>query len=532
MTRVRPVDRPEWAALAAHHGRVAGLTMNDLFAADPQRFERFSLRFGDWLLDYSKHRITAETMALLRDLARASQLDIWIDRMFRGERINYTENRAALHVALRNRSNTPILLRGQDVMPGVNVVLAKLRSFATRIRDDSAITDVVNIGIGGSDLGPVMAVEALKAQRHPRLNFHFVSNVDGAHIAPVLARLDPARTLVIVTSKTFTTQETMLNAATARAWLVGKLGEAAVAQHFVAVSTNRDGVAAFGIDIANMFEFWDWVGGRYSLWSAVGLSIMLAVGPDAFDALLDGAHAMDRHFREAPLESNLPATLALLGIWYINFWGAESHGVFPYLQSLSRFPAYLQQADMESNGKSVDREGRPIGHATAPILWGEPGTVGQHSFFQLMHQGTRLIPADFIGALESDFPTGRHHAVLLSNLLAQTEALMRGKTAAEARKETPDDSVWPFRVFEGNRPSTTILMPRLDPWNLGALIALYEHKIFIQGVIWGVYSFDQWGVELGKQLADRILPELEGGAAAQHDASTAGLLRFVREHRR
>jgi len=531
LTKGRPCDTPAWAALAAHHPRVAGLHLNDLFAADPKRFERFSLWFHDWLFDYSKHRVTAGTMTLLRDLARAARLDIWIDRMFRGERINFTENRAALHVALRNRSNTPILVLGEDVMPGVNAVLARMTVFADRIRDRSTITDVVNVGIGGSDLGPAMAVAALRARRHPRLRFHFIANVDGAHIAPVLAELDPSRTLVIVASKTFTTQETMLNAATARAWLVGRLGEAAVREHFVAVSTNRPAVEAFGIDSANMFEFWDWVGGRYSMWSAVGLSIMLAVGPRGFTELLDGAHAMDRHFREAALEENLPVTMALLGIWYANFFGVQSQAVLPYLQSLQRLPAHLQQVDMESNGKSVDRDGRPVTISTAPVLWGEPGTVGQHSFFQLLHQGTQLIPCDFIGAVESDFPTEGHHTMLLANLLAQTEALMRGKTAAEAKSETPDPDVWPHRVFSGNRPSTTILLPRIDPWNLGALVALYEHKVFVQGVIWGIYSFDQWGVELGKQLADRIRPELEGGLLGQHDASTAGLIRFIRERR-
>jgi glucose-6-phosphate isomerase len=465
--------------------------------------------------------------------------------MFRGEAINATENRAVLHVALRNRSNAPTPVGGTDVMPAVNAVLVRMADFAAAVRDGRwlghtghPIAHIVNIGIGGSDLGPQMAVEALVHRCHPSLDMHFVSNVDGSQMARTLARLDPARTLFIVASKTFTTEETMTNAASARAWLLEALRDkAAVARHFVAVSTNARVVADFGIDTANMFEFWDWVGGRYSLWSAIGLSIMLAIGLTDFLALLDGAHAMDRHFREAPIEANLPITLALLGIWNANFLGAESHAVIPYDQRLHRLPAFLQQLDMESNGKSVTRDGAAVAVSTGPIVWGEPGTNGQHAFFQLLHQGTRLVPIDFILARASDYPVGRHHAMLIANCLAQSEALMTGKTEAEARAELERDGfagaalerLLPHKVFSGNRPSNTILIDRLDPFTLGLLIALYEHKIFVQGAIWGVNSFDQWGVELGKQLARRILGEIEGGPTLPHDASTAGLIARVTE---
>ncbi|MFO1056489.1 MAG: glucose-6-phosphate isomerase [Dongiaceae bacterium] len=541
MTADAPIDRSAaWQALARHQQGLARRHMRDLFAEDPARFERFSLRLDDLLLDYSKHRITAETIGLLLDLARAAGVEGWIKRMFSGERINATENRAVLHVALRHRAATPILVDGADVMPGVREVLARMGRFAAAVRDGAwkgatgkRITDVVNIGIGGSDLGPRMAVLALDAYRHPELAFHFVSNVDGGDIGATLARLDPQTTLFIVASKTFTTQETMTNAGTARDWLVAGLKqEAAVARHFVAVSTNAKAVAAFGIDTQNMFEFWDWVGGRYSMWSAIGLPIMLSIGPERFDELLGGAYAMDCHFRDTPLERNLPAIMALIGVWYINFMGAATLAVLPYDQALARLPAYFQQLDMESNGKRVGRDGRVVAHDTGPIVWGEPGTNGQHAFYQLIHQGTRMVPCDFIAAAETPYPIGRHHDMLIANFLAQTEALMRGKTEAEARAELAAqglsgealDRLVPHKVFPGNRPTTSILVRRFDPGTLGRLIALYEHKVFVQGIIWDIYSFDQWGVELGKQLANRILPELEGAAAAAHDASTTGLI--------
>jgi glucose-6-phosphate isomerase len=532
-----------WTALSRHRDEIAGTTMRQLFAADPGRAARFTLRLGDLLLDYSKNRLDGRTMALLHALAAACDLPGWRARMLAGERINATENRPVLHVALRNRGNAPILVDGADVMPAVNAVLVRMRDFTARVRDGAwtgatgrPITAVVNIGIGGSDLGPRMVVDALAAFRHERIAFHFVSNVDGAEISRTLAGLDPAATLFVVASKTFTTQETMANAATARAWLTASLGEDAVARHFVAVSTNAQEVARFGIDTANMFEFWDWVGGRFSLWSAIGLPIALAIGQDRFEALLDGAHAMDRHFRDAPPAENLPLTLALVDIWNTNLLGAESHAVLPYDQGLARFPAYLQQAEMESNGKSVTRAGSPVRRPTAPILFGEPGTNGQHAFYQLIHQGTRMVPCDFIAPAQSQYPTGRHHAMLLANVLAQSEALMRGKTADEARAELVAqgmtgaalEALVPHRVFAGNRPSNTILLKRLDPYMLGQLIALYEHKIFVQGVIWDINSFDQWGVELGKQLASRILPELEGAAPGEHDSSTLLLLKQAR----
>ncbi len=533
-----------WAALAEHRAQIADLHVRDLFAADPARARRFTLRLDGLVLDYSKNRIVDRTMTLLRDLARAADVAGAAARMFAGERINTTENRAVLHVALRNRANTPIPVDGHDVMPQVNAVLARMRDFVGRVRAGTwlgatgqRIGAVVNIGIGGSDLGPRMAVEALGPYRSPDIASHFVSNVDGADILRTLAGLDPARTLFVVASKTFTTQETMANARTARAWIADRLGEAAVARHFVAVSTNARAVAAFGIDAANMFEFWDWVGGRFSLWSAIGLPIALAVGMDRFEEMLDGAHAMDRHFRDAPLEANLPATLALIGIWNRNLLGMASHAVLPYDQGLARFPAFLQQAEMESNGKSVARDGRPVAHPTAPVVFGEPGTNGQHAFYQLLHQGTEIVPADFIAPARSHYATGRHHAMLLANFLAQTEALMRGKTAAEVRAELAGqglsgaalEAAVPHRAFPGNRPTNTILVRRLDPRTLGMLVALYEHKIFVQGQIWGINSFDQWGVELGKQLADRILPELEGEAPpGDHDASTLALLAQAR----
>ncbi len=536
---------PAWQALAEHHKQVRDLPMRELFAKDPARFEKLSLRFEDWLVDLSKNRVTDETMKRLVALAEGVGLRKAIDQMFGGEKLNRTENRAVLHVALRNRSNRPILVDGKDVMPEVNAVLAKMRGFTERLRSGEwkgqtgkPITDLVNIGIGGSDLGPLMVCEALKPYGKPGLKVHFVSNVDGTHLAETLKQLDPATTLFIVASKTFTTQETITNARSARAWLVERLGDAAVPKHFVAVSTNGAEVSKFGIDTANMFGFWDWVGGRYSLWSAIGLPIACFVGMDRFEELLAGAHAMDEHFRTQPFEKNLPVLLAMLGVWYANFFGAETHAILPYDQYLHRFPAYFQQGDMESNGKGVDREGRPItDYTTGPIIWGEPGTNGQHAFYQLIHQGTRLVPCDFIAPVETHNPVGDHHRKLLANFFAQPEALMRGKTAEEARQELeaagmPAEKVEmlvPHKTFPGNRPTNSLLVQRITPHTLGALIAMYEHKIFTQGIVWNVFSFDQWGVELGKQLANKILPELEGSApVTAHDASTNGLINFYK----
>lgn len=533
-----------WRALTDHYSAIREQHMRDWFAHDPQRFDRFSLRFEDILLDYSKNRITAETLGLLLDLARERDVPAWIERLFAGAKINVTEDRAVLHVALRNRSNRAIQVDGQDVMPAVNAVLAKMRAFSELVRSGAwkgfsgkAIADVVNIGIGGSDLGPLMVTEALKPYGGA-LRVHFVSNIDGSHIAETLKTLDPATTLFIVASKTFTTQETLTNAQTARAWLLADAGDdSAVAKHFVALSTNTEAVRAFGIDTVNMFEFWDWVGGRYSLWSAIGLSIALYIGMEAFEELLAGAHALDEHFRSAPLEKNLPVILGLLGIWYGNFFGAETHAILPYDQYLHRFPAYFQQGDMESNGKRVTRDGIAVDYATGPVIWGEPGTNGQHAFYQLIHQGTRLVPVDFLIAAESHNPLGEHHRILLANFLAQGEALMRGKTIDEARAELVAqglsgaalEKLLPHKLFPGNRPSNSILYRKLTPRTLGSLIALYEHKIFVQGIIWNINSFDQWGVELGKQLARAILPELERpDAVTGHDASTNSLIRYYK----
>ena len=544
----KPTQLPAWRALAAHYEEVAPLHMRDLFAQDPRRFERFSLRFEDILLDYSKNRVTDETMRLLFDLAEQAQLREWTARMFGGERINTTENRAVLHVALRNPSNRPVLVDGRDVMPDVNRVLAHMREFTEAVRGGAwkghtgeAITDVVNIGIGGSDLGPVMVTEALKPYAKPGLRVHFVSNVDGTHVAETLKAVRPESTLFVVASKTFTTQETLANAHTAKRWFLDAAkDERAVARHFVALSTNAAEVSRFGIDTRNMFEFWDWVGGRYSLWSAVGLSIALYVGMDNFEQLLDGAHRMDEHFRTAPFEQNLPVVLALLGVWYNNFFGAQSHAVLPYDQYLHRFPAYFQQGDMESNGKGTTRDGEPADYQTGPVIWGEPGTNGQHAFYQLIHQGTKLVPCDFLAPVETHNPVGEHHPVLLSNFFAQTEALMRGKTEREVRAELEAaglsgealERLLPHKVFAGNRPSNSIMFQKLTPRTLGSLIALYEHKIFVQGIIWNVNSFDQWGVELGKQLAKAILPELaQDGPVTAHDSSTNGLINFYRERR-
>lgn len=543
------VESQAWTALAAHQAVMERTHVRDLFAANPSRFRELSLRFEDILFDFSKHRVTGETMKLLFALARQAEVPRFIERMFAGEKLNITEDRAVLHVALRNRSNRPIVVDGKDVMPEVNRVLAKMRAFTEAVRGGAwtgrtgrAIRDVVNIGIGGSDLGPVMVTEALRPYWKDDLAAHFVSNVDATHLVETLRHLDPATTLFTVASKTFTTQETMTNAHSARKWLVERLGsEAAVARHFVALSTNAEAVARFGIDPANMFEFWDWVGGRYSLWSAIGLPIACVIGMDHFEALLAGAHDLDEHFRSAPLEENLPVVMGLLGVWYANFFGASTHAILPYDQYLHRFAAYFQQGDMESNGKSVDRAGRPIDdYTTGPIIWGEPGTNGQHAFYQLIHQGTRLIPCDFIAPARSHHPLGEHHQILLANFLAQPEALMRGKTLEEVRAELARAGVAPERaaelaphkVFPGNRPTSSILVDELDPRTLGRLIALYEHKIAVQGAIWNINSYDQWGVELGKQLAQVILPELGApGESTRHDASTNALIDEVKRRR-
>jgi glucose-6-phosphate isomerase len=531
-----------WRALAAHQQEMDKSHLKDLFAAEPKRFEQLTLRLDDILFDFSKNRVTAETLSLLVALAEEVGLPAFIEKMFSGERINFTEGRPVLHVALRNRKNRPILVDGKDVMPEVNAVLARMRTFTEAVRSGAwkghtgeAITDIVNIGIGGSDLGPLMVTEALRPYWKRGIDVHFVSNIDATHLCETLGRLDPARTLFCVASKTFTTQETLTNARSARRWLVDALAdERAVAKHFVALSTNAKEVTAFGIDVENMFPFWDWVGGRYSLWSAIGLSIACVIGMDHFEELLGGAHDVDEHFRTTPLAKNLPAIMGLLGVWNHNFLGAHSHAILPYDQYLHRFAAYFQQGDMESNGKRVARDGATIAdYTTGPIIWGEPGTNGQHAFYQLIHQGTRLIPCDFLAPVESQNPLGNHHEILLANYFAQTEALMAGKTLEAVRAEmqkagVPADRIEelaPHRVFTGNRPTSSFLFQKLDPRTLGRLIALYEHKIFVQGIVWNVNSFDQWGVELGKQLASAILPELaQPGEVTSHDASTNGLI--------
>ncbi|CAA7618881.1 glucose-6-phosphate isomerase [Magnetospirillum sp. UT-4] len=536
-----PTGLPAWKLLEAHAEAMAPEHMRDMFARDPGRADAFTLRLGDLLLDYSKNRIAHQTMPLLADLARQAGLEEMRAAMFGGQPINATEGRAVLHTALRNRSAKAVTVDGHDVMPGIRAVLDKMKDFAGRVRSGAwtgatgkPMADVVNIGIGGSDLGPAMVAEALTPYQQPGLRVHFVSNVDGSHMAEALKLCRPETTLFIVASKTFTTQETIANAATAKAWLVGALGEAAVPKHFVALSTNEPAVRAFGIDPANMFEFWDWVGGRYSLWSAIGLSIAVAIGFERFAELLDGAFAMDEHFRTAPLEANMPVVLAMLGVWYNNFLGAQAYAVLPYDQYLRRLPAYLQQLDMESNGKGVARDGAPVHWQTGPIVFGEPGTNGQHAFYQLIHQGTKPIPCDFLAAANSHNELGGHHLMLLANALAQPEALMRGKTLAEVKAENPklSDAQAAHRVFPGNRPTNTLLYRQLDPHTLGMLIALYEHKVFVQGVVWDVNSYDQWGVELGKQLAKVILPELSTASPAGcHDGSTAALIDAVRRMR-
>lgn len=539
-----PTDLTAWSKLETHFLMMQAQTMSELFDEDPNRFQKFSLLFKDILIDYSKNIITEETMALLTALAEEAELPAAIASMFKGDKINQTEDRSVLHVALRNRSNTPVMADGKDVMPEVNAVLQQMNTFSTNLQNGAwkgysgkAITDIVNIGIGGSDLGPYMVTEALKPY-WKNITPHFVSNVDGTHIVETVKSLDPETTLFIIASKTFTTQETMTNAASARDWFLDKTeNKGEVARHFVAVSTNEEAVIKFGIDPQNMFVFWDWVGGRYSLWSSIGLSICCTVGYENFEALLQGAHDVDNHVKNEPLEKNIPVILALLGIWYNNFFGAASEAILPYDQYMHRFPAYFQQGNMESNGKSVGRDGHPVNYQTGPVIWGEPGTNGQHAFYQLIHQGTKMIPADFLAPAISQNPIGDHHAKLLSNFFAQTEALMRGKTYEEVEAEltkagyTKDQIKMhaPFRVFEGNKPTNSILFKLLTPAALGSLIALYEHKIFVQGVIWNIYSFDQWGVELGKVLAKKILPELEQSEEiTTHDASTNGLINYFK----
>jgi len=549
LASINPTHTTAWKALRAHFEAMKTQQMSDLFAENPKRFEQFSQALGeDLLVDYSKNIINQQTLDLLLQLAEECKLAEGIQSMFSGDPINQTENRAVLHVALRNRSNRPIKVDGENVMPSVNKVLEQMKQFSARIISGDwkgytgqTITDVVNIGIGGSDLGPVMVTEALRPYWQPGRNVHFVSNVDGTHMAETLKRVDPERTLFIIASKSFTTQETMANAHTARQWFLDQgAAETDIPKHFVAVSTNAEGVAQFGIDTANMFEFWDWVGGRYSLTSAIGLSIACTIGYDHFEQLLEGYHAMDEHFRTAAHQENLPVLLALIGIWYNNFFGAETEAILPYDQYLHRFPAYFQQGNMESNGKYVDRNGDVVDYETGPIIWGEPGTNGQHAFYQLIHQGTKLIPCDFIAAAQSHNPLGDHHTLLLSNFFAQTEALMMGKDEATVRAELSKKGMdeaaiaklLPFKVFTGNRPTNSILLKQLTPYSLGLITALYEHKIFVQGHIWNIFSFDQWGVELGKQLANAILPELKGDEAiSSHDASTNGLINTFKKWR-
>ena len=540
---------PVWQKLCTHQQTVAKLHMRHLFANDPHRFNKYSLKFSDLLFDYSKNRITDETMPLLFQMAKEANIEQWREKMFAGEKINITENRAVLHTALRNRSNKPVMLGGKDVMPDINNVLAQMREFSEKVRNGSwlgftgkPITDIVNIGIGGSDLGPVMVCDALKPYAKANLNIHFVSNIDGAHLMRALENCSPETTLFIVASKTFTTQETMTNALSARTWFLDSASDNNhVAKHFVALSTNAKAVTEFGVDTANMFVFWDWVGGRYSLWSAIGLSIALYVGMDHFEALLDGAHEMDQHFQTAPLEQNMPVILALIGIWYNNFFHVDTHAVLPYDQGMARFPAYMQQADMESNGKFICRDGSRVQYKTGPVIWGEAGTNGQHAFYQLIHQGTQIVPADFLMPVHSHYAIGKkgyaHHKILLANFLAQTQSLMMGKTKEEARAELQKqgleseelEKLLPHKVFEGNRPTTSILFDKLNPKTLGQLIALYEHKIFVQGILWDINSYDQWGVEYGKQIAQQILPQLTSvDEVENYDSSTNGLINHIK----
>lgn len=547
LPKINPIETTAWQKLEEIHFESDSTHIKELFAQDSKRFEKYSLKFEDILVDYSKNILSDEVKAVLIELANECGLKSAIESMFTGEKINATENRAVLHTALRNRSNTPVIVDGEDVMPEVNAVLDQMKAFSEKIISGEwkgytgkAITNVVNIGIGGSDLGPLMVTEALKPYKN-HLNLHFVSNVDGTHIAETLKVVDPETTLFIVASKTFTTQETMTNANSAKDWFLASAGDIAhVAKHFVAVSTNAEAVAVFGIDTANMFRFWNWVGGRYSLWSAIGLSIVLGIGYDNYIELLSGAHAMDNHFRNEIFDKNIPVILALIGIWYNNFYGAETEAILPYDQYMHRFAAYFQQGNMESNGKYVDRNGEQVDYQTGPVIWGEPGTNGQHAFYQLIHQGTKLIPCDFIAAAINHNQLGDHHQKLLANFFAQTEAMMVGKTEEQVTAELKaagksDDEIaalLPFKVFLGNIPTNSFLVKKLTPRVLGSLIAMYEHKIFVQGVIWNIYSFDQWGVELGKQLANAILPELKGDEKVTgHDGSTNGLINAWKEMR-
>lgn len=549
LSRINPTTTKAWNRLQSHYDKIKNIHMKDLFLKDSRRFSGFSVSFEDMLLDYSKNIITDETMQLLVELADEVKLKDSIDQMFEGKKINETEGRAVLHVALRNFSGNTVTVDGKDVMPDVKKVLSKMEAFSYKLTSGNwkgytgeEITDIVNIGIGGSSLGPKMAAKALKHYRKLNIDVHFVSNVDGTDIEETLRRVHPATTLFMISSKSFTTQETMMNAHTARDWFLEAAGDKeAVKKHFVAISTNIEKVREFGIDPENMFEFWNWVVGRYSLWSAIGLSVCCYIGYENFIELLKGAHAMDNHFATAPLTENIPVVLALLGIWYNNFFKAQTHAILPYDEYLGLLPVYLQQADMESNGKSVDREGRKVSYQTGPVIWGQPGTDGQHAFYQLIHQGTKLIPCDFLAPAISHNPVGEHHQVLLSNFFAQTEALMRGKSESDARAELKkagrsDDEIkrlLPFKVFRGNKPTNSILFKKLTPRTLGSLIAMYEHKVFVQGAIWNIFSFDQWGVELGKQLAKNVLPELKGdGPISSHDASTNGLINKYKELKR
>jgi glucose-6-phosphate isomerase len=549
LPEINPSKTSSWKKLREHHRAMKNRPMTDLFEQDPKRFSRFSIRFEDILVDYSKNIMTRETVRLLLGLAREGRLKEAIEGMFTGDKINETEGRAVLHVALRNRSNTPMQVNGIDVMPEVNRVLGQMKRFSDAVISGDrkgytgkSMTDIVNIGIGGSDLGPLMVTEALRPFGKPQVHPHFVSNVDGTHIVETLKTLSPETTLFIIASKTFTTQETMTNALTARKWFIDSAkSESWVKHHFVAISTNETEVKKFGIDPENMFRFWDWVGGRYSLWSAIGLSIACAIGFEHFVEMLEGAQAMDLHFRETPFDENIPVILALIGIWYGNFFGSETEAILPYDQYMHRFPAYFQQGNMESNGKFIDRSGHQVRYQTGPIIWGEPGTNGQHAFYQLIHQGTKLIPCDFIASAISHNPVGDHHEILLSNFFAQTQALMKGKkpeeVLAEMRQAGMRDEeikkVLPYRVFKGNRPTNSILVKKITPRTLGSLMAMYEHKIFAQGLIWNIFSFDQWGVELGKQLANKILPGLKDEKeVSAYDSSTNGLINAFKEFRK
>ena len=543
-----PLNTPEWQSLERHYSDLKYTSMREEFVLDSGRFDRFTVSCGSLLLDYSKNRITKETMEKLIALAKSAGMKSWTERMFTGEAINNTEGRAVLHTALRNRSNTPVMVDGEDVMPAVNAVLEQMKKFCNQVHNGEwlgytgkKITDIVNVGIGGSDLGPAMICDALEPYAVDGFSVHFVSNVDGTDLSTTLELLDPETTLFVVASKTFTTQETLTNAESARAWFLQSAKQEDVAKHFVAVSTNAEAVSEFGIDTDNMFEIWDWVGGRYSLWSAIGLPIALYVGMNNFERLLDGGHEMDNHFRNTPLEDNIPVIMGLLGVWYINFFGSQTHAIVPYDHSLARFPNHMQQLDMESNGKVTNRQGQRLSYKTGPVIWGTPGTNGQHAYFQLIHQGTQLIPVDFVLPVNSHYPEVDHQSILLANGLAQSEALMKGKNAEEVRAELVNEgfegqeleALLPHKVFLGNRPSNTLLFSKLTPEMLGKLVALYEHKVFVQGVIWNINSFDQWGVELGKQLAKAIWPDLKSdGDIAAHDSSTTNLIKLIRDLRK